>query len=231
MQDNPDHANDEQFSLSNPSWPYPVPTSHLESWADEGEASPRRRNPRKAVAGKNPTANISSSKRLLEELNSNEEYVVRAALKCSKNRHTVSPPSHTAIISKDGVLLGIVEINIDYDREEWKRYSKTPTNSAGESSGKNEKLLHCTVQMMDNAHVVECPYQGKRMRRHYESCHLRIRPFKCTWCSHTFMQRSNGQQHLIIHTRQLPWVCYYCTDAFRDPSKRTRHIIDIHPEH
>ena len=68
-----------------------------------------------------------------------------------------------------------MEINIDYDREEWKRYSKTPTNSAGESSGKNEKLLHCTVQMMDNAHVVECPYQGKRMRRHYESCHLRIR--------------------------------------------------------
>ena len=69
----------------------------------------------------------------------------------------------------------------------------------------------------------------KGLKRHKNSIHLNLRPFKCTECASTFTRKEIFQNHMnSIHLKLKPYECGQCSAAFSRKDLLKRHIKDVH---
>lgn len=65
---------------------------------------------------------------------------------------------------------------------------------------------------------VAVPYKQERSRD------LNGKPFSCSFCSKTFIQRHHALRHEMIHTGVKPYSCTVCAMHFSDTSTLRQHM-------
>ncbi|KAF9784760.1 hypothetical protein BJ322DRAFT_868850 [Thelephora terrestris] len=76
-----------------------------------------------------------------------------------------------------------------------------------------------------------CGQRGDKrhlVTRHIKAVHLRIRPFKCTYCERSFPSNSGLETHINTHTGETPYVCPFCQRGFADRAGLHRHKVKEH---
>ena len=80
-----------------------------------------------------------------------------------------------------------------------------------------------------------CEYCGKEvkgspsnLRDHINGVHLKVKPFKCRFCSSTFTVNSNRKSHEAVHLKENPLRCRFCSTYFTLNANRKSHEIRCH---
>ena len=69
------------------------------------------------------------------------------------------------------------------------------------------------------------------LKRHVDSVHLKLKPFKCQHCVLEFAQRwLLNRHHKRVHLKLKPWPCPGCGMSFAEKSDMKPHISKHHPE-
>ncbi|XP_053949258.1 zinc finger protein 62-like [Anastrepha ludens] len=83
-------------------------------------------------------------------------------------------------------------------------------------------LVHSTAKML-------CEHCGKgfvrkfELEAHVRIVHMKLKPFKCQYCSECFAIRKTLRHHEYIHTGEKPYVCDVCGQAYRHQSCLKNH--------
>lgn len=61
-------------------------------------------------------------------------------------------------------------------------------------------------------------------------CHTGIRPFPCSECPKSFVNRYNLKAHQLVHTKEKNFVCAQCGKSFSYNISLKSHLEKIHSE-
>ena len=50
------------------------------------------------------------------------------------------------------------------------------------------------------------------------------KPFKCSICDYSSVEKNKLQRHMRVHTDERPYQCPYCDYAAKDTFRLKRHI-------
>ena len=86
------------------------------------------------------------------------------------------------------------------------------------STTTTEKVLTCEICYATFT-------QGYYLKKHIESIHGGIKPFKCSTCYKIFSHKYNLKSHIAtVHNKEKPFNCDYCDKTFPDNTlNRKKH--------
>ncbi|CAG0912475.1 unnamed protein product [Notodromas monacha] len=96
---------------------------------------------------------------------------------------------------------------------------------SSESCQKHMVKFHQSEQIEFSC--TDCPrrfFSHRLLMRHVDRTHLKLRDFKCSACSATFVDKHRLEIHVRSHTGSKPLCCNQCSFRTRHPSNLARHL-------
>ena len=107
-----------------------------------------------------------------------------------------------------------------------------PNQSLDLKSEKISSPLWIKNQQCDNLTPQECPECQKSviyLKKHINTVHRKLRPYKCKNCEKTFAQISNFQVHInLVHKKLKPYKCHICEKSFGQKADTKKHENFVH---
>ena len=113
----------------------------------------------------------------------------------------------------------------DDDSEEKPKNEEKSKNEKGEKEVKEKPKKYAC-----NFNECEASYKTKTgLKKHIDSKHLNLKPFKCAECSYSFSEKGGLTKHTNrVHLNLKPFECTECQSSFSQKSDLTRHTNGVH---